>query len=208
LDPTRRNECFIADLGGLHEYRERRRNFLGIGHVGFFDPLLYYTAPNFYDNNDALPAGLGVWYPVLDGSNGNYNLYKLAGYGAGSYYNNCCGLGSLFGPYAYQLLSALTVSSSLNPAGLKAVPSTTSATIKWDAVSGASGYGVYVDVLTPVGNPPTSFDLTGVALATVTKNTSIKLRGLSPKGYYGVFISAVDRSNLQVGTSTIEFQTK
>ena len=183
-------------------------DFLGIGHVGFLDPLLYYTGTNFYGNNDALPAGLGVWYQIVDGSNGNFNLYGLAGYSAGQYYNNCCGLGSLFGPYAYQLLSALTVTSSLNPANLKAVPTTTTATITWKAVSGASGYGVYVDVLSPVGNPITSFDLTGSALATVTKKTSIKLSGLSPKGYYGIFVSAIDGSNLQVGTSTIEFQTK
>jgi subtilase family serine protease len=182
--------------------------FLGIGNVGYFNPLLYFTGTNFYSNSDAIPAGLGLWYPIVDGTNGNYNLYGVAGYGAGYYYNNCCGLGSLFGPYAYQLLSALTVSSSLDPAGLKATPTTTTATIKWDAVTGASGYGVYLDVLSPVGNPPTSFDLTSNAIATVTKKTSIKFSGLNPKGYYGVFVSAVDGSTLSVGTSNIEFQTK
>ena len=182
--------------------------YLGIGNVGFFNGVLYYTAQDFYAPN--IPAALGIWYPVLDGTNGNQNLYGVAGYGAGYYYNNCCGLGSLFGPYAYQVLSALPTSSSLNPANLKAVRSTTSAKISWTAVSGASGYGVYVDLVTPVGSPITGYNLTANALATVTKKTSLTLSGLTPKTYYGVFVTAVANvsGTNEAGSANIVFQTK
>jgi len=181
--------------------------YLQTGAVGFFNPSLYFTATDFYSGNYFSPAGLGLWYPVLDGSNGNFNLYGLAGYGAGNFYNDCCGLGSLFGPYAYQWLTDLNSSSSLVPTNLKAVPGTTSAKITWDAVSGASGYVVYVDRLEPVGNPPTSFDLTGAALATVTKKKSFTVQGLTAKGYYAVFVAAVN-SSFEVGSTNIIFQTK
>lgn len=185
--------------------------FLGVGNVGFLNPLLFFTGTDFYTNNDAIPAGLGLWYPVLDGTNGNFNLYGVAGYGAGQYYNNCCGLGSLFGPYAYQLLSAaFTSSSSLDPTNLKAKPGTTTAKITWTPVSGASGYGIYVDRVTPVGNPPTSYDLTGNAKALVTKKSTITLSGLTPGDYYGVFVTTVANvsGTNEVGTASIVFQAK
>jgi len=185
--------------------------FLGVGNVGYFNPLLYFTGTNFYTNNDAIPAGLGLWYPVLDGTNGNFNLYGVAGYGAGQYYNNCCGLGSLFGPYAYQLLSAaFTSSSSLDPTNLKAKPGTTTAKITWTPVSGASGYGIYVDRVTPVGNPITGYDLTANAKALVTKKASITLTGLTSGDYYGVFVTTVANvsGTNESGTTSIVFQAK
>jgi hypothetical protein len=170
---------------------------------------LYYTATDFYVSNYSFPAALGVWYPVLDGTNGNFNLYGVAGYGAGYYYNDCCGLGSLFGPYAYQWLTDLTQTSSLDPADLKAKPSTSSAEITWSAVSGATGYVIYLDAVIPIGSPPTGYELTGAARTTITKKTSVKFTGLNSKGYYGVFVGAVtDKPSLEAGESDIVFQTK
>jgi subtilase family serine protease len=185
--------------------------FLGVGNVGFLNPLLYFTGTNFYASNDASPAGLGLWHSIVDGTNGNFNLYGVPGYSAGYFYNNCCGLGSLFGPYAYQLLSAaFTNSSSLVPTNLKARPGVTTAKITWTRVSGASGYGIYVDELTPVGNPPTNFDLTSNAQALVTKDATVTLSGLTSGKYYGVFVTTVANVSgvSETGTATIEFQAK
>ena len=185
--------------------------FLRVGNIGFLNPLLYFSGTNFYTNNDPIPAGLGLWYPILDGTNGNFNLYGVAGYGAGYYYNNCCGLGSLFGPYAYQLLSAaFPTSSSLVPTNLKAKPGTTTAKITWTPVSGASGYAVYVDEVTPVGNPPTNYDLTSNAKVLITKKATLTLSGLTSGDYYGVFVTTVANvsGTDESGTASIAFRAK
>jgi hypothetical protein len=48
-----------------------------------------------------------------------------------------------------------------------------------------------VDVVTPVGVPPTSFDLTSNASAIVTKKSSLPLSGLTSGSFYAVFVTAV-----------------
>jgi kumamolisin len=60
--------------------------------LGFFNPTLYNVS----------------WlYSVLDGSNGNVGMFGTPGYNAGALYNNCCGLGSLWGGgFAYNILTA------------------------------------------------------------------------------------------------------
>jgi len=182
-------------------------DYLKLGQVGFFDYILYYTATDFYNGNYYSPAALGLWYPVLDGTNGNYNLYGTAGYTAGEYYNNCTGLGSLYGPYAYQVLTDVAPESSLEPTGLKATVTDTSAKITWKAVSGASGYALYFDEVISVG--PDEYDLTASAEASITKTTTFTISGLAPKTYYALFVGTVVGSpTYESGSSYIIFETK
>jgi subtilase family serine protease len=181
---------------------------LQIGNVGFFNPALYFSATDFFSENYFIPAALGLWYPVLDGTNGSFNLYGTSGFEAGQYYNNCTGLGSLFGPYAYQYLTSLEPDSSLNPTNLAAKPAKTSAKITWTPVTGATGYVVYLDVVIPEnGPPPTEFGLTGSAQTTITNKSTITLKGLTATGWYAVFVAAVNNSG-EVGQADIVFQTK
>lgn len=71
--------------------------------IGFFNPLLYYSASFFGPNpNTSNPYPAGYLNSILEGSNGNANLYGVAGYTAGEYYNDCSGLGTIWGPYAFQ----------------------------------------------------------------------------------------------------------
>jgi hypothetical protein len=64
--------------------------------IGYFNPLLYTALGNSY-------APAGSLYPILEGSNRDATLYGTAGYNAGPNYNNCTGLGSLWGPAGYEL---------------------------------------------------------------------------------------------------------
>lgn len=182
--------------------------------------ILYYTASSFYSSNNFYPAG--VLYPVLDGSNGNYELYGLAGFNAGQYYNNCAGLGSLWGPYAFQLFNDSGGATPPPAVTIKAVPSTTSAKISWTKSTGATGYAVFVQ-LAEFNTNTQAYELTYSAQTLVTKNTSIDVTGLlanqevtTPSGKvplykYQVFVSATANSKTNQGSALsgpIVFSTK
>jgi hypothetical protein len=102
--------------------------------IGFFNPTLYNVS----------------WlYSVLDGSNGDVGDFGTPGYNAGALYNNCCGLGSLWGGgFAYNVLTANT--SGTPPGqitGLNVVPAKTSLKVTWAPTPGATGYTVWLDQL-------------------------------------------------------------
>jgi subtilase family serine protease len=113
--------------------------------IGFFNSLLYYTLDYYFYFPDSAFPGYSPLYPILEGSNGNYNLYGTAGYSAGYFYNNCCGLGSLWGPSAFQTLASAS-GRGTPPPTVTAKPSTTSAKITWTESTGATGYAVYVQL--------------------------------------------------------------
>ena len=153
--------------------------------LGVLDGILYYTVNDPYASNFSYPAG--YLYNVLDGSNGNYELYGTAGFNAGYYYNNCTGLGSLWGPYAYQVLTD-EYQTSPPPAvtNLKATtPTSTSAKITWTKAAGAHGYAVFVDQLS-------SGYLTYAAQTQVTKGNTITVKGLVSGATYVVFVGSVN----------------
>jgi subtilase family serine protease len=183
--------------------------------VGFFNVLLYYVGDSYgYDPDPNFP-GYTPLYPVLDGSNGDYNLYGTAGYSAGYFYNNCCGLGSLWGPFAFQALTFAGGTGTPPPAPTLSVkPSTTSAKLSWTAATGATGYAVYVQLYqynTNTGN----YDGTYVGQTAITKKTSLDVTDLlanqivdgNPVYGYAVTVAAVDSSGVSV-SNTVEFFTK
>jgi subtilase family serine protease len=166
--------------------------------LGSLDGILYYTATDFYSTNLYYPAGF--LYEVLDGSNGNYELYGTAGFNAGYYYNNCTGLGSLWGPYSYQVL--IDTPQTDPPAAvtnLTVKASTTSAKISWTKSSAANGYAVWVDALD-------SDELTYAAQTQVTKGDSITVKGLVSGATYVVFVGATNETGS--AQTYVEFTTK
>jgi subtilase family serine protease len=159
--------------------------------VGFFNPLLYFTVPT-----GAFPAGL--LYPVLDGSNGNIELFGTAGFNAGPLYNNCTGVGSLWGPFAYDAFfytGTGTPTPPAPPANLTVKAAAKSVKLTWEKSSGAVGYAVFVTVLS-------STDQTTLASQTfITKETKITVKGLTPKTGYGIAVAAVNAGGANESTT-------
>jgi subtilase family serine protease len=150
--------------------------------LGFFNPTLY----NVY------------WlYSILDGSNGDVGDYGTPGYNAGALYNNCCGLGSLWGGgFGFNVLTANASGTPPSQIGdLKVVPGTNSLKITWTATTGATGYAIWVDLL---GGGGTLYYSTLAAQTYVTNKTKFEVTNLVPKHYYDIKVAAVNQ-----GGSTI-----
>jgi subtilase family serine protease len=185
--------------------------------IGFFNPLLYFTAESFIEDS-AFP-GLSGLYPVLDGSNGNLNLYGVAGFNAGFFYNNCCGLGSLWGPFSFLTLASVA-GNVTPPPTVTAVPSTTSAKITWTRSTAATGYAVFVQLFEYNTNTG-EYEGTYMAQTAITKKTNLDVKGLRANQTvvqqgvppntllfeYAVSVAAVDSSGISVSNS-VSFFTK
>jgi subtilase family serine protease len=185
--------------------------------LGFFNLLLYYVGDYYAYNPDSNFPGETPLYPVLEGSNGNYNLYGTAGYSAGYFYDNCCGLGSLWGQSSFIVLSTAGGTAGPPAVTVKAVPSTTSAKITWTKSTGATGYAVYVQLFAYDTN---TGDYVGqyFAKTAITKKTSVDVTGLianhivsgtkdTPAYGYAVTVAAVDSSGVSL-SNTVDFFTK
>jgi subtilase family serine protease len=164
--------------------------------VGFFNPTLY-TAANL--------APAGHLNPVEDGSNGNLDLFGTAGFNAGVGYNNCTGLGTVLGPFAYEiaLVSGTGSDAPAAPTNLKVTPATTSAKISWTKSPGATGYVVLVDFLEPSNG---GFLPTAIEQIAVTQSDKVTVTGLTADSTYGVAVEAVNSG----GANEVEssFMTK
>jgi subtilase family serine protease len=150
--------------------------------VGFFNPTLYKAA------NQAPGGLLNV---VLDGSNGNLDLFGTAGFNAGENYNNCTGLGTVLGGFAYQvaLVSGTGKDVPDAPTNLSATATTTSAKITWTKSAGATGYVVLVDLLEAVKG---GFEATPVEQIAVTTSDHVTVTGLTADSDYSVSVEAVN----------------
>jgi subtilase family serine protease len=165
--------------------------------VGFFNPTLY-TA-------NATLAPAGFLNPIEDGSNGNLDLFGTAGFNAGVGYNNCTGLGTVLGPFAYEiaLVSGTGSDAPSAPTNLKVTPAATSAKITWTKSPGATGYVVLVDFLERSNG---SFLATAIEQIAVTHSDKVTVTGLTAGSEYGVAVEAVNSG----GANEVEssFMTK
>jgi len=154
--------------------------------IGFFNPLLYSALGNNYS-----PAG--SLYPILDGSNGDAAAYGTAGYNAGPNYNNCTGLGSLWGPAGYEIVlySGTGKGKPNAPSKINVKAADTSAVISWPASTGALGYAVFV-IDTASGQSSAQFLL--------TKDLNIKVTGLTAGQTYKVAVAAVNKGGARQRT--------
>jgi hypothetical protein len=150
--------------------------------LGFFNPTLYNVS----------------WlYSVLDGSNGNVGVFGTPGYNAGSLYNNCCGLGSLWGGgFGFNILTANASGTPPDQiSNLNVVPTQTSLKLTWAPTSGATGYTIWLDQL---GGGGTLYYTTLVAQTYVTQATTFELTNLLPNHPYDVKVAAVNQGGSTV----------
>jgi subtilase family serine protease len=153
--------------------------------LGFFNPTLYNVP----------------WlYSVLDGSNGDVGDYGIPGYNAGALYNNCCGLGSLWGGgFGYNILTANASGTPPDQiTGLKVVATKTALKLTWTATAGATGYAIWVDQLGGGGN---LYYSTLAAQTYVTNKTNFEVTNLLPNTPYDVNVAAVNQGG-STGTGT------
>jgi subtilase family serine protease len=156
--------------------------------VGYFDPILYTALGNGYS-----PAG--SLYPITSGSNGDAALYGTAGYNAGENYNNCTGLGSLWGPAGYEVVLYSGTGKDIPPAPAKITvkPADTSAELSWPKSKGAKGYAVYVTTV-PADQATAQF--------LVTRSPKITVTGLTAGQEYSVAVAAVNTGGAAETTTT------
>jgi Pro-kumamolisin, activation domain/Fibronectin type III domain len=161
--------------------------------LGFFNALLYSALGNNY-------APAGSLYQILDGSNGDAAAYGTAGYNAGLNYNNCTGLGSLWGPAGYEaiLYSGTGKGKPHAPSKINVKPASTSAEISWPKVTGATGYAVFV-INTASGSQSS-------ALFHLTKALKLNVTGLTAGQTYSVAVAAVNKGGAAETTSSFATQ--
>jgi subtilase family serine protease len=158
------------------------------GRLGTLGPMLYTMAA----------AGLGL-YSVLDGTNGQVELFGTPGYNAGPYYNNCTGCGSLSGAgFASAYFTTLSWGGGETPPAQFTVSSPTAtkttAQLQWTASTGAVGYGIFVHTF-PLSGPE-------IGYAYVTPETQFEIKGLTPNTtYYGEVMAANPSGISQTGIS-------
>ncbi len=176
--------------GGYISVLNSARLTVGLGKIGFFNPLLYSLAPTTF----------GILNDILDGSNGNAAIFGIPGYNAGPGYDNCTGWGSMNGQgFASGLL--LTPTKGGKPpgtfGGLAGTAQTTTIKASWAVSKGATGYLLQAF-------PTSSF----AAYNVVSKGTSGELTGLAPGTTYFVQVDALNQSGATTTSSGIYLTTK
>jgi hypothetical protein len=163
-------------------------SYVGHGRLGFINPSLYELI--FKEENGILFNQILDVNDVIDGTNGNALLLGIPGFFAGPGYDNCSGWGSMKG----QRLASnmLIVSPILSPGPTPAAPGVrvvtvgpTSIDFKWNAVPLARGY-----IFQALTLDSTVDILTNVAF--VTRETTIKMTGLTPSTTYIISAYAVN----------------
>jgi kumamolisin len=165
-------------------------NYVGLGNLGFFNPILYWVGTPIY--------GGGVvsdWLNrVLEGSNGYAPHGGYPGYSNGWDYCDTTGNGSLVGSLlATQLLISGnkpgTAPGQFNHYAITTV-TYDSVSFEWSAATGAAGYELAVFV----------FGATDCQLY-VTKDTKLTIKGLTPNTLYVAQLWAFNAS----GSSNVQF---
>ncbi|MFY9985346.1 MAG: S53 family peptidase [Chthoniobacterales bacterium] len=141
--------------------------------IGQFNPLLYSTRPSLRD--------------ILDGDNGDPQIYQIPGYDAGLGYDNCSGLGTPDGgAIAWDLLTREEGGTSPDDFTTSNQVRGTSARISWTAASGATGYVVYLYYV--LLNGYTSVDDAFVAKS----DRTLELKNLPREVIYNYVVTAVN----------------
>ena len=157
---------------GFSSINDATSRYLGLGGVGFLNPVLYQLC-----YSPGLWPGELLW--ITEGSNGDAFAWGLPGYNAGWYYNNCVGLGSLFASgLALNVLESSSIPGRIPdmPRGLggQATGKTTAA-LHWTPVPDASGYLVF-------GSETYA-----------TRETRIIVEGLVPNSVNQIGVNALNR---------------
>jgi subtilase family serine protease len=208
--PTKRNVPDLAAVGnpltGVAVYSKINGGWIQIGGTSVSAPIWagYISILNAGLQYSGVGAGVGffnpTWYglysrygnplDVVDGTNGNAQIFGTAGYPAGPGYDNCTGLGSLWGGgFAYFLLT--TGSQQGTPPGpindLSSETTESSVRFFWKHTSGATAY--VINVILYLNDLPTIGQQTYI-----TKGETLEVKGLSPKTIYAAQVATVNAS--------------
>jgi subtilase family serine protease len=169
----------------------------GLGNLGFFNPTLYTIGVSQFGT----PSD--YMYDILTGNNG-YVPYGGPGYYNGFGYSNTTGNGSIWGSgFGLQLLLAGKQAGTPPGAlivGLKSAATSTSATIKWTASSGALGYAIGLYHAGALFNIVQGY-------VERTPKTSLTFTGLIPNTSYNVFIWGFNASGGSANPGIVSFTT-
>jgi subtilase family serine protease len=175
----------------------------GLANLGPFNPPLYGT----FSNGNAYAAG--SWFNDIQGGSNGYLPYGGPGYSAAleydfGNYNNCTGLGSMYGfSLAIQIL--LTSAQPGTPPGTITIanPKVTSSTARatWSASNGTSGY-----VVALYANNGSTYDLVQAQLLPPTVR-AFEFKNLLPDYPYGIEVYGYNASggtDTQIGFYTLK----
>jgi subtilase family serine protease len=212
--PTKRNVPDVAAVGnpltGVAVYSKINGGWIQTGGTSVSAPIWagYISILNAGLQYSGVGAGVGffnpTWYglsvrygnplDVVDGTNGNAQIFGTAGYPAGPGYDNCTGLGSLWGGgFAFILLT--NGSQQGTPPGLvnDLSSETTESSVRffWKHTSGATAY--VVNVILYINDYPTIGQQTYF-----TKGETLEVKGLRPKTIYEADVATVNASGSAV----------
>jgi kumamolisin len=176
---------------GVYSVANADSDAFGWGDLGFANTALYYfggrgvTLPDFND--------------VIDGSNGNVNVYHKAGFNAGPGYDNVTGWGSL---NANNLMIDVVLYPAYKgfippalPTGFKATSVTsTSITVSWVPAANISDFEVVSGQSTPFA-------------PVLTNTNTAKITGLTPNTYYELYVFPVTKIGINERGSGIYVRT-
>jgi len=150
---------------------------LGLGQIGFANPVLYTLGENYFAFND-----------VVDGTNGDALIYGIPGFSAGFGYDNVTGWGSpaFFTAVDWSLLPTFgNTNPPPSPNGLKGVAGKASVALSWTPATGATGYLVEgIDLATFASTPNVIVLGSKATLAGLTSGTQYEFEvfSISPGG--------------------------
>lgn len=187
-------------VAGMYSLLNNAYVGLGLGRIGFFNPLLYAVEKLTLN----LPFGYedGISYDILSGSNGDAAVYGIPGFNAGVSFDNATGWGS---PES----SALIYETLRNRQGgangpaivdhAHATATATTLTMNWRPAKGATGYVVW--------GLSYGLDLTTTNIVVTTQQTAT-LSNLVAATPYVVHIVAVNKAGSSELPGDFLFYTK
>jgi subtilase family serine protease len=177
-------------------------NWSGLGHLGFFNPILYRSL-SYFNGPDPV-------FDVLSGTNGCTDYpypYGYPGYTAGGGPDLCTGCGSIIGGELAVCLLTSQNQSGTGPGAftlaLQGKPLATSAKVNWTASSGTNAYAIQL-WYDPYGNLAAG----GVLLQTnllPSGSTSSAFKNLVSNTFYAILLYSYNSAGSN--SSFVEFQT-
>jgi len=181
---------------GMYSVANGNSNALGWGDLGFANPTLYALGQGSTVgvNGTIVPS----FIDVVDGSNGNVNLYHKAGFTAGLGYDNTTGLGSLDADNLMIDVTLYTAFKGFQLPSPKEVHATsvtgTTITLSWTPPESVSDFLVGGDTNTPFA-------------PVLTNTSSAKITGLLPNTYYTIFVYPVSKVGINEVAAPIYVRT-
>ncbi len=161
---------------GFYTIMNEASKGIGFGPIGSFNPTHYRIAEAH--------SIFGGYNDILTGNNGQSDL-GIAGYAAGSDFDNVTGWGSMQGADLVFSLFSTNLSKGKPPTAphkIEVIPSETSAVLSWQAGTNVTGYFI---LTTQPANPK-------IVQEAVTRGTIVQVKGLQPGTTYVTHVYSIN----------------